>query len=89
MAYVPGASFVMPRCTWERVPFPHRRSRVDSTFVRGLRARDMAIWSSSRFELVIRRSEKGHTWSVSDDLLQARSEIVGRRSDWRRMLLED
>jgi len=88
VAYVPGASFVMPRATWEQVRFAHRRSRVDSTFIRGLRASGMSIWSSSRFEFVIRRAQTGHTWQVSEELLSTEGEIIGRSSDWETMLLD-
>ncbi|HEX6946856.1 MAG TPA: hypothetical protein VF246_05865 [Acidimicrobiia bacterium] len=88
VGYVPGASFVMRRHTWEQVPFAHRRSRVDSTVIRGLRARGMTIWSSSRFEFVVRRSASGHTWQVSDELLSAQGERIGAISEWRSMLLE-
>lgn len=88
VAYVPGASFVMPRHTWEQVPFAHRRSRVDSTLIRGLGARGMSIWSSSRFEFVVRRAPEGHTWETSERLLLAQGEQIGAGSAWSDLMLE-
>lgn len=88
VAYVPGASFVVPRRTWEQVPFAHRRSRVDSTFVRGMRSRGMSIWSSSRYEFVVRRSSAGHTWQTSEQLLKAQGERIGDASRWSDLMLD-
>lgn len=88
VAYVPGASFVMPRHTWEQIPFAHRRSRVDSTFVRGLRSRGMTVWASSRYEFVVRRSPSGHTWETSERLLRAQGERIGQGSDWSGLMLD-
>lgn len=80
-AYVNGPTFVMPRHTWERVGFPHRRSRVDSVFVRGLKAIGGTIRSSSRFEFILGRHGEGHTWVASDERFLASGEVVGRGSD--------
>jgi hypothetical protein len=73
VAYVPGASFVMPRRTWEDIPFAHRRSRVDSTFVRGLRSQGGTIWSSSQWEFVVRRDGSPRAWEVSEDMFRTPS----------------
>lgn len=81
VGYVNGPTFVMPRVTWERVRFPHRRARVDSTFVRGLRAVGGTIRSTSRFEFVLGRYPSGHTWETSEDHFLARGDVVGSGSD--------
>lgn len=81
VGYVNGPTFVMPRTTWERVRFPHRRARVDSTFVRGLRAVGGTISTTSRYEFVLGRYPSGHTWETSEDHFLARGEVVGSGSD--------
>lgn len=75
--YVPGATFVGRRHAWEQVPFGHRHARVDSTFVRGMGALGLSIYSTSRFEFAVgRRSADGHTWHVSDAFYEARGRPV-------------
>lgn len=75
-AYVPGPSFVGRRAAWERVPFAHRRARVDSTFVRGLRAVDLSIYSTSRFEFAVGRGAVDHTWQLDESHYEARGRLV-------------
>lgn len=77
VGYVNGPTFVLPRKSWEEVRFPHRRARVDSVFVRGLRAVGGSIRSTSRYEFVLGRHETGHTWETSDEHFLARGEVVG------------
>jgi hypothetical protein len=79
--YVNGPTFVMPRHTWERIGFPHRRSRVDSIFVRGLKATGGTIRSTSRYEFILGRHGDGHTWVASDERFLASGEVVGGGSD--------
>ncbi|HEX2154318.1 MAG TPA: hypothetical protein VHL52_10110 [Acidimicrobiia bacterium] len=83
-AYVPGATFVGRRGAWERVPFAHRRARVDSTFVRGMGAVGLSIYSTSRFEFAVGRGGGDHTWHVDETFYQARGRPIGdgfRRDD--------
>ena len=89
VGYVNGPTFVMPRHSWERVRFPHRRSRVDSIFVRGLKAVGGTIRSTSRFEFVLSRHGEGHTWMASDDRFLASGEVVGSGSDDSAVWLDD
>ena len=81
VGYVNGPTFVMRRGTWEKVRFPHRRARVDSIFVRGLKAIGGSIRSSSRFEFVLTRQGSRHTWQASDDRFLAHGEVVSRGPD--------
>jgi hypothetical protein len=81
VAYVNGPTFVMPRHSWERVRFPHRRSRVDSIFVRGLKAAGGSIRSTSKYEFILGRHGDGHTWMASEDRFLAAGDVVGSGSD--------
>lgn len=81
VGYVNGPTFVMPRRTWEIVRFPHRRARVDSVFVRGLKAVGGTIRSSSRFEFILGRYPEGHTWEATEERFLASSELVGAGRD--------
>jgi hypothetical protein len=89
LGYVNGPTFVMPRHTWEQVQFPHRRSRVDSVFVRGLKATGGTIRSSSRYEFILGRHGEGHTWMASDERFLASGEVAGRGSDDSQVWLGD
>jgi hypothetical protein len=77
VGYVNGPTFVMPRRSWEAVRFPHRRARVDSIFLRGLRVNGGRIRSTSRYEFVLGRYGQGHTWEASDEYFHGRSEVIG------------
>lgn len=72
-----GSSLVFRRSLWEKVPFPHRPSRVDSIFLRGVRAVGAKIYSNSRFEHGVRRRAAGHTWQVDAAHFAARGTRVG------------
>ena len=76
-SHVPGASFVARRATWEKVPFAHRHARVDSTFVRGVAALGLRVYSTSRFEFAVGRGTAGHTWHADPSLYAAHGESVG------------
>lgn len=76
-SYVPGPTFVARRSVWEKVPFAHRRARVDSTFIRGVAALDIAMYSTSRFEFALGRRDAGHTWHADATLFAARGRKVG------------
>ena len=89
VGYVNGPTFVMRRSTWENVRFPHRRGRVDSIFVRGLKAIGGSIRSSSRFEFVLVRHGSRHTWQTSDERFLARGEVVSRGSGLSEPWLDD
>lgn len=75
-SYVPGPTFVGRRSTWEAVRFPHRHARVDSTFIRGMNALGMSIYSTSRFEFAYGRGGDEHTWQVDESLYEARGRVV-------------
>jgi hypothetical protein len=75
--HVIGSSLVFSRALWEEVPFPHRPSRVDSIFLRGVRASNKAIYSTSRFDFAVRRRASGHTWEVDPAHFAARGNRVG------------
>jgi len=75
--YVPGASFVARRHTWEEVRFPHRAARVDSVFMRGVSGQGMTVYSTSRFEFAVGRSRGEHTWYVDESHYDAKGRLVG------------
>lgn len=75
--YVPGATFVARRHTWEEVRFPHRRARVDSIFMRGVSGLGMPVYSTSRFEFAVGRSGEEHTWHVDEAHYAAKGRAVG------------
>ncbi len=76
-AYVPGPTFVGRRRTWEEVPFAHRYARIDSTFVRGVSAIGMSVYSTSRFEFALGRGGEDHTWHVDESRYAAKGRLVG------------
>lgn len=82
-AYMPGASFVGRRRLWEDIPFAHRHSRVDSTFLTAAARAGAALWASTRFEFQVSRSTAPHTWQADPAFFAARGERVwqGDRPD--------
>lgn len=72
-----GSSLVFRRSLWEEVPFPHRPSRVDSIFLRGVRAVGAKIYSNSRYEFGVRRRRGEHTWVVDPAHFAARGTRIG------------
>lgn len=74
--YVPGPSLVFNKEVWEAVPFAHRHSRVDSTFVRGVNAVGGRIWSTTRDELEVVRRPGGHTSTTGARRFAARGEAL-------------
>jgi hypothetical protein len=85
--YVPGPTFLGRRRTWEEVPFAHRFARIDSTFVRGVTALGMKVYSTSRYEFVLGRGGDGHTWHVDRSRYAAKGKPVESGSVLEQVLL--
>jgi hypothetical protein len=84
--HVIGSSMLIRRSLWERVRFPMRPSRVDSLFLRGVRAAGARVYSNHHFEFGVVRRSTGHTWEVDPGHFAARGSLVGRSYadvEWR------
>jgi len=88
--YVPGATFVGRRSAWEKVPFAQRHARVDSTFVRGMQAVGLSIYSTSRFNFAVGRgATTDHTWHVDEAFYEARGRKVAEGFDRNAIFLPE
>lgn len=72
-SYFPGASFIGRRRLWEDIPFSHRHSRVDSTFLTAAARAGASMWATTRFEFQVNRT-KTHTWHADPAFFLARGE---------------
>lgn len=75
--FIRGATFCGPRDTFSQFKFPDARNGEDSSFLSQVKQAGGTIYSSDRFNFLVRRrsAKKTHTWSVSDAKLFSSGEM--------------
>ena len=73
-----GGTLLLRRVLAEQLRFEDLPRSVDTTFLAKVRAAGLTVYAADRFNFVsVRRADPtGHTWTITDDEIRARSSQV-------------